>query len=248
MDLLDVRKLGIRAGARTLIDALDWQVRPGEFWCVMGRNGAGKSLLLQVLSGLRAADRGAVAIGDRPIESIPLTELARLRGLMPQQVNDSFSCAVGDAVAIARTPWRMGGVQPDDEEFERVCDALAQVGMLERIDDDVTRLSGGERQRVAFAAMLAQNPGLMLLDEPTSHQDVAQQLMLMRLMRQLSGNHAVVATCHDINLVSRFATHVLLLGEDFHVAGSAAEVLTPETLGRAFACRFVRAGDVFVAA
>lgn len=248
MELLDVRKLGIRAGARTLIDALDWQVRPGEFWCVMGRNGAGKSLLLQVLSGLRAADRGAVAIGDRPLESIPLTELARLRGLMPQQVNDSFSCAVGDAVAIARTPWRMGGVQPDDEEFERIRDALAQVGMLERIDDDVTRLSGGERQRVAFAAMLAQNPGLMLLDEPTSHQDVAQQLMLMRLMRQLSGNHAVVATCHDINLVSRFATHVLLLGEDFHVAGSAAEVLTPETLERAFACRFVRAGDVFVAA
>lgn len=246
MHMLDVRKLSIRAGARTLIDAMDWQVRPGEFWCVLGRNGAGKSLLLQVLSGLRAADRGTVVIDGRPIDSIPLPELARLRGLMPQQVNDSFSCAVGDAVAIARTPWRMGGVQPDDEEFQRVCDALAQVGMLDRIDDDICRLSGGERQRVAFAAMLAQDPGLMLLDEPTSHQDVAQQLMLMRLMRQLSGKHAVVATCHDINLVSRFATHVLLLGEGFHRAGSTADVLTPEMLESVFGCKLSRQGDYFV--
>ncbi len=247
MRILETRQLDIRIGKRSLVSGLNWQVRQGEFWCVLGRNGAGKSMLLHSLSGLRAAARGTVSINGRPLDAIALPELARLRGLMPQQAIDSFSCAVGDAVAIARTPWRTGSVQEDDEEFQRVRDALAQVGMLDRIDDDITRLSGGERQRVAFAAMLAQDPGLMLFDEPTSHQDVAQQLMLMRLMRQLSENRAVVATCHDINLVSRFATHVMLLGEGFHLAGRAAEVLTPETLARAFACRFVRAGEMFVA-
>lgn len=246
MNFVDVQGLGIRAGARMLIDALDWQVRPGEFWCVLGRNGAGKSMLLHALSGLRAAERGTIRIDGRAIDAIALADLARLRGLMPQQATDSFSCAVGDAVAIARTPWQVDGTREDDEVMRRVRDALSRVGMLDRIDDDITRLSGGERQRVAFAAMLVQEPTLMLFDEPTSHQDVAQQLLLMRLMRQLSEQHAVVATCHDINLAARFATHVLLLGADFYCAGEAGQVLTTGLLGQAFGCTLSRQGAYFV--
>lgn len=248
MTMLETRSLDIRAGKRTLLAGLNWQVRRGEFWCVLGRNGAGKSMLLHALSGLTSPHAGSVLIDGRAIANIPLSDLARLRGLMPQQVVDSFSCAVGDAVTIARTPWRFGDEWDSDEEARLVRDALAKVGMLDRIADDITRLSGGERQRVSFAAMLAQDPALMLFDEPTSHQDVAQQLLLMRLMRESSQRHAVVASCHDINLVARFATHVLLLGEGFHRAGSAAEVLTAEWLGRAFGCEFVRSGEQFVAA
>ena len=248
MTMLETRDLDVRAGERTLISGLNWQVRQGEFWCVLGRNGAGKSMLLHALAGLTSPQAGSVLIGGRAMENIPLPELARLRGLMPQQVIDSFSCAVGDAVTIARTPWRFGKDWESDEETRVVRDALAQVCMLDRIADDITRLSGGERQRVAFAAMLAQDPSLMLFDEPTSHQDVAQQLLLMRLMRESAQQHAVVASCHDINLVARFATHVLLVGEGFHQAGPAAEVLTADFLARAFCCEFVRSGEQFIAA
>ena len=248
MALMETRALGIRVGDRPLINALNWRVQKGEFWCVLGRNGAGKSMLLHVLSGLRAADEGMVRIGGRPIHQITLAEQARLRGLMPQQSIDSFSCSVADAVAIARTPWQLDSSWDDEAETNIIRNALNQVGMQDRIDDDVTRLSGGERQRVAFAAMLAQDPQLMMFDEPTSHQDVAQQLLLMRLMRQLSEHHAVVASCHDINLAARFATHVLLLGEGFHRAGSADYILSPELLGQAFGCNFVREGDIFIAA
>ncbi len=246
MELLDTQDLCIQVARRTLIAGLNWQIRQGEFWCVLGRNGAGKSLLLHALAGLRAPDAGSVRIAGRAMDAIPLTELARLRGLMPQQTHDSFSCTVGEAVAIARTPWQLGAAWDGHDEKDHVRHALTQVGMVDRIDDDITRLSGGERQRVAFAAMLVQDPALMMFDEPTSHQDVAQQLLLMRLMRQLSERHAVVASCHDINLAARFATHVLLLGEDFHCAGIAAQVLSPEVLGRAFMCKFFRSGDLFV--
>jgi iron complex transport system ATP-binding protein len=116
-----------------------------------------------------------------------------------------------------------------------------------RIDDDITRLYGGERQRVAFAAMLAQDPALMMFDEPTSHQEVAQQLLLMRLMRQLSENHPVVASCHDINLAARFATHSLMIGEDFHRADRVEDVLTTPWLARLFSGEFVRSGEQFIA-
>ena len=239
--------LGLRAGKRFLAMGLDWQVGRGEFWCVLGRNGAGKSTLLRVLSGLRPPDEGEVLISGRPVGAIPAIELAQLRGLMPQQSLDSFSFSVREAVAIGRTPWRLGSTwdTQQDEGFVRA--ALVQVGMEGRIDDDITTLSGGERQRVAFAALLAQDPALMLLDEPTAHQDVAQQLLLMRLMQRLSERHAVVATCHDINLAARFATHVLLLGPEFHLAGPAPEVLTPEALERAYDCRFERVGGLFTA-
>jgi iron complex transport system ATP-binding protein len=248
MALLQTREMSIRVGDRALITGLNWQVNRGEFWCVLGRNGAGKSMLLHVLSGLRAADEGEVSLDGRMISQIPIMEQARLRGLMPQQITDSFSCAVGEAVSIALTPWRLGSEWDNLRDTEIIQNALTQVGMADRISDDITRLSGGERQRVAFAAMLAQEPELMLFDEPTSHQDVAQQLLLMRLIRQQSEQNAVVATCHDINLAARFATHVLLLGKDNHRAGPASEMLTPDSLQSVFDCAFVRTGDTFMAA
>ena len=248
MNLLETQELTIRAGDRALMTGLNWNVNPGEFWCVLGRNGAGKSMLLHTLSGLRAADEGMVRLNGRGISQIPAIEQARLRGLMPQHIIDSFSCAVGEAVAIALTPWRLGRSWDDQRDSETIRNALTRVGMSQRISDDITRLSGGERQRVEFAVMLVQNPAVMLFDEPTSHQDVAQQLLLMRLMRQLSEEHAVVASCHDINLAARFATHVLLLGEDFNLAGLTSEMLTPDSLKSIFGCAFVRTGETFTAA
>lgn len=248
MGMLETRELAVGAGKRVLVDGLGWQVGQGEFWCILGRNGAGKSSLLQVVSGLRIALRGEVNIAGHALAKLSALELAQLRGLMWQQLVDSFSCTVFDAAAIGRTPWRFGHDWDADDDARRVRDALARVGMGDRADDDILNLSGGERQRVAFATMLVQDPALMLFDEPTAHQDVAQQLLLMRLMRELSEDHAVVASCHDINLVARFATHVLLLGPGFHCAGKASDVLTIDNLGQAFGCRFTRSGELFAAA
>ncbi len=244
---LEVNNLSLTLGNRRLVTGLNWQVRQGEFWCVLGRNGAGKSTLLHALSGLQSIDDGRVLMMGRSVEDFTLAELAKLRGLMPQQIVDRFSDSVGNAVAIARAPWRLGSAWRDDDDRSYVTPALERVGMLDRIDDDVMHLSGGERQRVAFAAMLVQNPALILLDEPCSHQDIAQQQAMMRLIQELAVDHAVIASCHDINLAARFASHVLLLGEEFYYAGSTQEVLNPAVLSRVYGCEFDDTAKAIVA-
>ena len=245
--MLSTRRLSIAAGTRVLIEALDWEVRRGELWCVLGRNGSGKTTLLHTLAGVLAPCDGEVRLRESPVAGIEPSALARLRGLMPQVQADAFQDSVFNAVAIARVPHRMGAGWDTAEDVDVVRDALKLVGLHDRIGDDVTRLSGGERQRVALAALIVQSPDLMLLDEPVAHQDVGHQLEVMRLLQSLSQRHAVVASCHDINLAMRFATHVLLLGERAHWQGSVEQVLRTDTLSEAFGCGFRRDGQSWVA-
>jgi iron complex transport system ATP-binding protein len=176
-----------------------------------------------------------------------LPALALRRGLMQQQQSDAFSHSVLDTVLLGRTPYRIGTAWDAIEDRDAALFALARTGLSDKVHADITRLSGGERQRVALAALLAQAPDLMLMDEPTSHQDVGQQLAIMRIARELTQQHAIVASCHDINLAARFATHVLVLGEGQHWMGKAAEVLTPEILEQAFGCGFSLRGGTIVA-
>lgn len=243
---LDVRALEITAGHRTLVSKLDLQINRGEFWCVLGKNGSGKTTLLQALAGVRRPAQGQIRLSGDFLQRIPPDVLARRRGLLPQQVIDVFAHTVFESVVIGRVPAMLANstsLRTDEEAVER---ALAQVGLPGIQNRNVLTLSGGERQRVALAALLVQSSELMLLDEPVSHQDISQQLLVMRLLRELSAQHAVVASCHDVNLAKRFATHVLVLGDGCHWVGKADDILTPELLGAAFGCQFARQGDWLV--
>ena len=238
MTILRAEKLSITLGERALIRGLDWQVQSGEFWCVLGRNGVGKTSLLHALAGLLTLSAGHILIDDVALASIAAQPLARLRGLMPQQHLDAFSITVLETVLIGRTPYRIGRGWDTEADIAAARIALASVDLADRADSDVLQLSGGERQRVALATLLLQTPAIMLLDEPTAHQDVAHQLSMLRLIRTLSERHAVVMNCHDINLAARFATHVLVLADGYSKSGPVAGVLTPGILEAAFGCRF----------
>lgn len=238
MNALRTHRLGVARGGRELISGLDWQLARGELWCVLGQNGVGKTTLSYVLAGLIKPSSGRITMDGEDIELVPAHTLAHRRGLMPQQQFDAFSSSVLDTVLIGRTPYRIGRSWDSEEDIDAAVAALAAVGLSDKADADVQKLSGGERQRVALATLLAQAPGVMLLDEPTAHQDVAQQLVMMRLVRDLSQRHAVVVSCHDINLAARFATHVLVLAKGRHWIGAVQEVLTIDVLQQAFGCRF----------
>ena len=235
---LRTEHLALAPGGARLIDDLNWRVVPGEFWCILGQNGVGKTSLLYALCGLAPVASGRILLDDKPLQSWPAQALAVKRGFMPQQQIDSFPATALATVLVGRTPHRLGGGWDSDADVAHAESALAAVGLTHKAKMDVLTLSAGERQRVALAALLAQAPALMLLDEPVAHQDVSQQLAMMRFIRELAGQHAVISSCHDIDLAARFATHVLLLAEGRHWLGTADEVLTVDTLQHAFDCRF----------
>lgn len=241
--MLKTQQLGISAGQRSLITGLNWQVKRGEFWCVLGKNGAGKTSLLHTLAGAATPTQGSVLLSGQNIAALDTLTLSRRRGLLLQSYSDVFHESVFNVVAIARTPHRSGAQWDTAADTVAVRLALQCVNLEEKMNSDITQLSGGERQRVGLAALIVQSPDLLLLDEPTAHQDVAYQLKTMNLLRDLAQKHAVIASCHDINQAARFATHVLLLGDHQHWLGPVDEVLEAERLSQVFGCSFRREGE-----
>ncbi|HEY1043481.1 MAG TPA: ABC transporter ATP-binding protein [Telluria sp.] len=226
--MIATAKLGLDAGGRTLVDALDWQAGPGECWAIIGRNGAGKSTLLRTLAGLRTPERGGVLVRGRPLAEWQLSALARERAYLAQSRSDPFAYRVIETVLMARHPWQAEGYWEDSDDHRAAREALRALDVLPLEARDVRTLSGGERQRVAIAALLAQDTPLMLLDEPASALDLAHQVSVMRLMAGLCRDRGrtVVMVSHDLNMIRGAATHALLLhGDGRWSAGRADEVM-----------------------
>jgi iron complex transport system ATP-binding protein len=233
--LVSVENLALRGGGRELVRDLNLAVFEGERWAVLGPNGAGKSTLLAALAGVRAPARGVVRIGGRDVQRASVSELAQARALMTDRWIDPFSASVLDTVLTAR--YRFGA----DETLGRAAAgqwlvALDAAALAAR---DVRELSRGERQRVALATALMQDTPLVLLDEPTAHQDPRHQAIVLSALRSPPlARRSVVASLHDMNAAAAFATHALLLtGSGAWHAGAAREVLTAERLSDVFAAR-----------
>ena len=233
---LAAERLEIAVAGRVLVQALSFTARAGELTCVLGANGAGKTLTLHTLAGLRTAP-GLIALAGRPLAAWPRRERARRLGLLMQASEDPFPGTVLDAVLVGRHPhldfWQWEG----EADLEAARAALAACDLAGFESRALATLSGGERRRVALAAVLAQDPDVLLLDEPQNHLDPPHQLDVLRLLRaRADAGGTVVATLHDPSLAARFADRVLLLygsggadaGRWLH--GATAEVLTAEAV------------------
>jgi iron complex transport system ATP-binding protein len=235
--MIEVDRLTLRAGTRTLIADLTFSVAPGEFWCVLGPNGSGKTTLLHTLAGLRAASAGTVRWRGATPDTVAPEQAARWRGLLPQAQHDSFSATALELVLLGRHPHQDRWSWDADQDRRIAHEALAAVDATALAARDVTTLSGGERQRVAIAALLAQQVPLMLLDEPTAHLDLRHQVsVLAHLVETVrAGPGAALVAMHDLNLAVRFASHALLLQPDGRaVAGAVEAVLDEVRLSHAF--------------
>jgi iron complex transport system ATP-binding protein len=220
--------LEVSVAGRTLVDALDFSARPGRFVALLGRNGAGKTLTLHTLAGLRAATAGRVLLDGRPIGDWPPAGRARRLALLPQSFEDPFPVTVLETALIGRHPhigfWSWEGEH--DVEVVRAC--LEEVGLAGCEQRVVDSLSGGERRRLAVAALLSQEAEVCLLDEPTNHLDPQHQLGVLQLFRErASAGKAIVASLHDPTLAARFADDALLLhGDGRWDFGPCEDVLT----------------------
>jgi iron complex transport system ATP-binding protein len=238
---LEIDRLRLAVGERTLIAGLDIRILPGQFWCVLGRNGAGKSTLLRTIAGLRVPEEGRIRLEGRALDSWPLLDLARRRAFLPQQVSDHFPARVDDTVMTARFPYHFRTASrfgyESREDRVAVQQALEELGLGSLAHRNVLSLSGGERRRVSLATVFAQATQLMLLDEPSAHLDMdVEQRVFQRLLARVGGGATIVASVHDPNLAERYATHVILIGENGQVSrGPKASMLSAEILAKLYA-------------
>lgn len=240
--LLETRGLGLRAAGRALIADLDWQVHPGQRWCVIGRNAAGKSTLLRALAGLPVPERqGSVHWLGRPQADWPVADAAWARAYAPQQALDRFPLSVQRLLELSTV--RPGPLQAADLLADLDAQWLAQRGVMQ--------LSGGERQRIALAQCALQGAPLMLMDEPVSFQDPAHQAQVARWLTGLVApgtEAALVITAHDVNWIARTATHVLaLLGDGRWQAGPCADLIQAPVLAQVYGCGWREVGGYWVA-
>jgi iron complex transport system ATP-binding protein len=238
--LLATRGLTVSIAGIPVCRDLDLTILPGERWAILGCNGAGKTTLLHTLAGLRQPAAGTIELDGRRLDAMSPRDVARIRGLLPQDDSDAFGATVLETALIGRHPhlsrWQWEG----DNDLRIARAALAALDIAHAESRDVRTLSGGERRRVALATLFAQEPRLFLLDEPSTHLDLAHQLALLDRLTALAGGaaeRAIVMVLHDVNLATRFCDHVLLLDKGEAIAGTATELLTVERLSRTYGVR-----------
>jgi iron complex transport system ATP-binding protein len=213
---------GVAAGYRTssgdrrVLGGVDLELQPGELVALLGPNGSGKSTLLRVLAGTLRPTAGRVELFGRALEAWSRAELARSVTVLPQggmELPAGFR--VADAVALGRIPHARTWFATVPEDVIAVEQALVDSDLAALADRPVEQLSGGERQRVLVAMALAQEPRLLLLDEPTLHLDLAHQLALVELLDGLrrSRGITVLAVLHDLNLAAAVADRAVVLQE-----------------------------------
>ena len=220
-----------------IIDSLDLEVIPGAFTVIVGANASGKSTLLKGLSRLLKPDDGQVTLGGRNIAALPGKKVATVVGLLPQQPVAPDGITVADLVGRGRYPHQGWFRQWSSTDDEIVAAAMAATNTHELAARRLEDLSGGQRQRVWIAMALAQDPEILLLDEPTTFLDVTHQIEVLDLLleRNRERGTTVVMVLHDLNLAARYADHLVVMCAGRIVAnGPPAETLTAEIVQHAF--------------
>jgi len=235
--LLEARALTLRRGPREILHGVILALRAGEALALVGPNAAGKSTLVRVLSGLLAPASGQVLVLGRPLALTPRDALARAVALVTPEEQGLPSMSVEARVALGRYPHRGPFLPWNDADRGAVQRALAATGISDLRQRRLDTLSAGERQLAALARGLAQEPRVLLLDEPAAHLDVGHQLRLFRVLDEVRAcGVAVLAVVHDLQRAATWAERMLLLDAGRLVAaGSPAEVLASPAAATAFA-------------
>ncbi|QTE27989.1 ABC transporter ATP-binding protein [Pengzhenrongella sicca] len=241
---LHARGLTLAYGNRTVSEGLDVEVPDGSFTVIVGPNACGKSTLLRALARLLPVRAGEVFLDGAPIGSRPAKQTSRLLGLLPQSPFAPDGITVVDLVARGRFPHQRFLRQWSAADQDAVARSMRATGTTDLADRLVDELSGGQRQRVWLAMVLAQDTPILLLDEPTTFLDLAHQMDVLNLCRELHEQHGrtLVAVLHDLNHAARYATHLIAMRDGDVVAqGPPSDVVTEILVEQVFglACRVI---------
>jgi len=227
MDLLEVKNLSCGYGKEDILKGISFSVADKEFLGIIGPNGAGKTTLFRALTGILKPRNGEVLYKNRMLSEVPRKEIAREIAVLPQSLEVPFSFTVEEFIAMGRFPYRQSMwpfTQEDKKAIERAMELAGVQKLKERM---VNQLSGGERQRVFFAQAIAQEPKLMLLDEPTTHLDIKYQMEIMELIDDLNKNGiTIIVILHDLNMAAEYCKRIILLKDGkIHADGTPDQVV-----------------------
>ena len=234
---LRARGVHLGYGDRTVVDGVDLDVPTGRVTVIVGANGSGKSTLLRSLGRLLKPSRGRVELDGADLYRRSPREVARVLGLLPQHPIAPEGITVGALVARGRHPHRGAFRRWDSTDAAAVATALARTDLTDLQERRVEELSGGQRQRVWIAMALAQEPELLLLDEPTTYLDLAHQVEVLDLLAELNAERGttVAMVLHELGLAARYADHLVVLHRGRVLrAGAPGEVLDEACLAQAF--------------
>ena len=244
--ILEARQLAIGYGDRAIGRGLDVAVGPGEVLALLGPNGGGKTTLLTTLLGLIPPLAGEVLIAGRRLSELALKDRAKVLAYVPQVHAGTFAFTVEDVVLMGRTAH--GGIlgRPSERDREIAAAAIARLGITALAGRPYTLISGGERQLALIARALAQEPRLVVLDEPTASLDFGNQGIVMAEIRRLAETGlAVVFSTHDPNHALRHADRAMLIrGGQCVASGQSADVISRDALQALYGCRVDLIGTV----
>ncbi|TDR23637.1 ABC transporter ATP-binding protein [Marinicella litoralis] len=229
--MISLKKASIFQESAVLIRNLDVEFNPGEFWGIIGKNGVGKSTLLNVLAGMSNHYEGEIQIDGQPLNQINHRVRAQKISYLLQEQEPCLAFLVEEAIGMGRFPW----LTTKSEDIDITGEVMNQCQINHLQGRSILKLSGGERRKVEIGTCLAQQSGHLLLDEPLNHLDVVYQKHIMQVFKQYSQRNAVIMVCHDIEAVKKYCSHVLmLLGNDCYLSGTSATILTETNLNKLF--------------
>lgn len=238
MVTLNVNGVECRYGSAKVLSGINLEVKPSDFLGILGPNGSGKTTLLKSISRVLKPHVGTILIDKEDIYSLKPLEVAKKMAVVPQDNTIGFNFSVMDVVLMGRNP-HLGHFQMEtSKDVEVARKAMELTNMWSLADRPINELSGGERQRVVIARALAQEPKILLLDEPMSHLDIVNQLEIMDLVKSLCVKNGltVLAVIHDLNMAARYCNKILMLKAGGVFAfGGVDKVLTSENVRNVFA-------------
>jgi iron complex transport system ATP-binding protein len=224
--MLEVSGLSAAYGSRKVLRDISFEVRDGEILGVIGPNGAGKTTLLKCIDGLICPEKGRIRINGRDTDGL---DIAKLIGYVPQVTESAPSVLVFDAILIGRKPHM--GWRPGADDRECAWSVIRELGVEDLAMRRLHELSGGERQKIFMARALAQEPQILLLDEPTSNLDIKYQVETMELLREHARSGlSVVVAMHDLNMALRYCDRFLMLKEGRVFCYGGREILSADRI------------------
>lgn len=235
--MLQARDISCSYGKESILEQLSISLKPGEVFALIGPNGAGKTTLMRALSRLLKPDAGTVILDGKDLWSLKPADVAKQLALAVQQEQRDWALTVEEAVRLGRTPYRgwTGRISEDDQNIIQT--AMRQMGIEDLTGREITTLSGGEWRRMILARALAQQPDILLLDEPTAGLDLKYQFEILSLVQQLAHEKklTVALTLHDLNQAGQYADRIALVSHKRILkTGTPTEVLTAETIQQAY--------------